>query len=671
MKELRPPAGSRLLAVILAVLIAIVLAEACPLIVSADASNGWTISKSKTAENLNSDFKSDITVSLPSSEEQLTTEIAFVLDESSFSDTHDSAVKLLDALKTHAGHTGAKVQVDIIGFKRAAYNHGSFDLSTQYEKIQDAFNKQNSGGSNLHAGLLMAKEILAKNTSIPDSRKYMILVSDGDTYLYCKNGNYNVPYSRSYIPLDQAKGFAYGGFYDESWYYPSQPYEGNVKRPSDSNADSWKNYLADVKARNEESHGDSYDYVWKYYDGWQTVPPTDSEFKTQPSIPRSASNMDMAFLYAADTYHELAAKYNCYSVAVQSLNKVDGGHPAFMEYLNNGKKSDFSSIQNETLYLLGPGSTVENHVGYVEGNYNFDLTDPSKMTLTANEGNNGDSAVYTAEKIAENHYGFKKNDNTSESRPNYDYEVEYTPGNKKDDEHFIWKINVPVSNFTRVSLHYTIKLMNPKTTPGTFGIYDRDGSLGQHGLHVSRKAILKPVDSNGKMGTEENFRIPTVCYTVKEPYRPDPEPEKRTIKLEKKWITDDGGTPAKSVKIKILKDGSEYRTVTLSAENSWTWTESVAKDNAVYTAKELTNVNGFESSVKSSNNGDTITVINDDVKRTGPENTGGISNDPDKPDISAVTPSTGDDRHTFLYGSLCILSAAVLAILILIKRKSA
>ncbi|MGI6067714.1 hypothetical protein [Absicoccus porci] len=37
-----------------------------------------------------------------------------------------------------------------IGFKRAAYDHGSFDLTTQYDLLREAFKKKNSGGSNIH-----------------------------------------------------------------------------------------------------------------------------------------------------------------------------------------------------------------------------------------------------------------------------------------------------------------------------------------------------------------------------------------------------------------------------------------------------------------------------------------------------------------------------------------
>ena len=227
----------------------------------------WDHSKSKTATNLASQYTSNVTLSLPSKEEQLKTEVCFVLDKSSFSKTQDSALKLLSELKDAASSSKAKVQVDIIEFNRTAHNHGSYDLATQYDAIQSAFNQKNSGGTNMHAGLLMAQEVLAKDTTIPDNRKYMVLVSDGDSYLYCKNGDYSKAYSRSYIPVENAGGAtAYGGYYDESWYNPSAGYtdkasgKTNVKRPTTASQSDWDAYLKDVAARNQESNGGTYDF---------------------------------------------------------------------------------------------------------------------------------------------------------------------------------------------------------------------------------------------------------------------------------------------------------------------------------------------------------------------------------------------------------------------------
>lgn len=176
----------------------------------------WDYKKSIRASQLNDQFETDVTLTLPSAEVKLASEVCFVLDKSSFSQTEEKAMDLLTALKAAAENTGARVQVDIIEFNRTGNHRGPYDLATQYGEIKTAFTKTSSGGTNMHAGLLTAKKVLAGYTDIPDSRKYMILVSDGDTYLYCKNDDETKPYSRSFIPVEDAEGTAYGGFYDES-----------------------------------------------------------------------------------------------------------------------------------------------------------------------------------------------------------------------------------------------------------------------------------------------------------------------------------------------------------------------------------------------------------------------------------------------------------------------
>ena len=489
-----------------------------PSVVAETEEKVWTYSKSKAATNLNAGYEANVTLSLPSAEEKLTTEVCFVLDESSFSDTLDKAIELLDSLKKQVEKTDAKVQVDVVGFKRAAYNHGSYDLETEYDKIKKAFIQKNSGGSNIHAGLLLAKEILAKDTSIPDSRKYMILVSDGDTYLYCKNNDYNTPYSRSNIPFEEAAYTAYGGFYANAYYYPSEPYRGNVGRPTTSDPDAWNEYLNDVWDRNNESNGNDYEYVWNYYDeDWASHSELAREtYKQMPCETRTADNIDMAFYYAAQTYKELNAQYHCYSVDVDSLS--DGaGHSAFMQYLNGGKVASFDNIQKEILYYLSAGSTVTDYMGYEADNYNFDLVDPSAMVLRVEKGET--VTEYKAEKIAENHYGFMPNEDGA-----YSYEVIYTPGQKADDEYFTWKINTNVTNFERVSLTYNVKLMNPKTEAGTYGALDLNGDgiaddsgeavNGDAALYTNTSAVLSPVNSNGATGKTEYFSKPSVTYTV-------------------------------------------------------------------------------------------------------------------------------------------------------------
>ena len=66
-----------------------------------------------------------------------------------------------------------------------------------------------------------------------------------------------------------------------------------------------------------------------------------------------------------------------------------------------------------------------------------------------------------------------------------------------------------------------MKLTNPQTAEGTYGQYDADGSENYSGLYTNNSATLYPVDINSRPGQPENFRRPTVSYTI-QTSRPDP-----------------------------------------------------------------------------------------------------------------------------------------------------
>ncbi|MDY4966338.1 MAG: LPXTG cell wall anchor domain-containing protein [Dysosmobacter sp.] len=185
----------------------------------------------------------------------------------------------------------------------------------------------------------------------------------------------------------------------------------------------------------------------------------------------------------------------------------------------------FANIENEIIYLVDAGSFVNDYMGYVEGDYNFDLVNQaSKLYIT--EGKTRLDAV----EIEANKYGFgmwKEGETVG-----YKYVVTYTPA-ADGQEHIEWTINVPVTNLRHVQLHYTVELTNPKTAVGTYGQYDEDGSQGYAGLYTNNSATLYPMATGAtETGEGEDFLKPTVSYEVKggggtiiTPVKPDPKPD--------------------------------------------------------------------------------------------------------------------------------------------------
>ena len=526
------------------------------------------VSRSKTATPLDTaTWTSDVTLSLPSAEEKLDSDVVFVLDGSSSANTNVviEALDLLRELKDAAEDSGAAVNVCVVKFKRQAYKSDWFDLSTNYDAIKTAMETKYSGGTNIHAGLLAGKAALEEHPNISPDKKYLVLVSDGSTYLYSKDGNWasDTPFSRSYYTKENYNGFA-GGFWDNGLYEPNNYPEVNVPRPKDtSDVATWQAYLADVEERNAESNGDQYDYHINYDLNFnQGIPSPD--FKSQPAVKRSANNRDMAFYYADQVWQQIkSAGYNAYSIATQDGSAGAGNADDsyyFMNYLNGGRSLDFSTIRNEILYAVDAGSYVTDYMGYVENDYNFDLVnDPAKIYVTV-----GDETL-EAVPLQENTYGF----GWDKENNSYNYVLTYTPA-ADGEEHFQWDINVPITNLRHVQLHYTVKLMNPKTEAGTYGTYDANGSHGYDGLYTNNSATLRPMATGAEIpGDGQDFLKPTVSYQI----------SYYTVTVN--FVDEDGNTVAPAYTSDSRKEGSAYDVTTQAAPAIQGYTYKVTTGDAL------------------------------------------------------------------------------------------
>ena len=477
---------------VLTCLLAMVLALSVTPSLAAAEEPAWDISRSKSATSLNENNESAVTLSLPSAEENLKSEVVFVLDGSSSADTQvvKDSLELLEELKAATENSGAAVNVCVVKFKRQAYKSDWYDLSKDFDAIKSAMETKYSGGTNIHAGLLAGKEALDEHGDVSADRKHLILISDGSTYLYSKDGNWasDTPFTRSYYTKDNYQGFA-GGFNDQGLYNPDN-LDGNVKRPENtSDVTAWQTYLQDVKARNETVNsegktGDDYDYHCEYDLNFNQGKPS-ADFKSQPCEPRTANNRDMAFYYANQAWDAIKGSgYHAYSIAVADgsagAGNADDSH-CFMNYLNGGASLDFDAIEKEIIYAVGEGSQVEDKMGrdfdLVSGT--FELTVGGKALTCTQNGNV---------------YSFGDDEKSDRFVVVYD----------ETNDSFTWTINENVSNFAPVQLSYKVKLTNVSTKAGTYEV------------PTNEYARLTPKNSAGVVGQTVEFDIPTVTYTVSE-----------------------------------------------------------------------------------------------------------------------------------------------------------
>lgn len=493
----------RIFGLVLVLVLAVSLLPGIALAATDDAVDGeaWNISKSKTATNLDTNYESQITLSLPSAQEELVTDVVFVLDESSCSaPVKEQMATMLESLYQQIADTGAVVKIGAVQFRGNVTELPLTELTDDTKATVTAFMGQRPGvgGSNMSAGLLAGEKMLDADTAVDSTRKYLILVSDGITYIWddestAEQENYGVNFATSDDPT-------------KSW------------RASPDSWDVWHGhgYVPEAWTQALTATGELLNKTVEEKASLYDRGETEAELTAKPFVAPTeqesyASSVDVALYQANQAYQNIAAKYHAYAVCAGEENDMScfPFGPSFMTYLAKGKTITFSDIQRKIYYLISEGSYVVDYMGYVEDDYDFDFVNAA-TALSVKVG----EETLEAEEIRENCYGFGLKSSGS-GELEYRYVLEYQPGEKKGDEYFTWRINEPISNFAPVSLTYSVKLTNPKTTAGTYGTYDADGSQGYEGLYTNNSATLYPKDSDQTSGAEEAFCKPTVSYTRK------------------------------------------------------------------------------------------------------------------------------------------------------------
>lgn len=438
----------------------------------------WDHSKDKTATELDNNFNSRVTLSLPSAEKELVSDVVFVLDKSTSATVENQALGMLKQLKEKAAEDGATVKVGVVIFNKEAHVTEWKDLVTEYDAIEDAITQKISSGTNTHAGLLAAQKMLEDDKNVEDSRKHMIFVSDGITYIFEEPAQA--------INSQQLTNGEYGIMAGNDCWGIRHYYEGG----DNFIPDNWDAYLQDV-----ENHlSDVEQYIQPY-----------DNMSQENHIPRGdtvlPTTVDVALYKTAKLYHELSEKYHCYAVLGDTGVTNYPWGPDFMTYLADGKKVSFDDIQKDIYYLLDAGSQVVDIIGQGKDNqgkdYNFNVVNLESMTITVG------GVELKKEKISDNEYGF------GDVRDGiYDFKVTYYPEDVADAdgekrEHFVWDINVPVSNFAPAQFSYDVHLTNPQK------------AKGEYKVETNVEAVLTPVDSNGTKGKPEKFPVPELTYEVK------------------------------------------------------------------------------------------------------------------------------------------------------------
>lgn len=492
----------------------------------------WDVSKSKIATKLDTNtWTSNVTLSLPSAEEALGRDIVFVLDKSSCKkETAASAAQMLTALQSQVQSNGSKIQVGVVVFggdARVSYPLEAFPATeAALEELSTALSTRPDGlmgGSNMHAGLLAAQEMLRCSTT-DANRKYVILVSDGLTRLFTgsdgKTKDIYYQYTYQDMTGDKQVGTEEGQISPKDCVYFGMIDEWTSVRTKETNTvlrpipyGSWDTYFSKVKDW-VRTDGDAYALNYETYGNDPTekvknkvtgeITDTDFKYIGHNDYENHAISVDRAVYEAYDSFTGMVdSGYRCYAVL------PDSGTPfgtAFMDALNeyaHNSVIDFAGIGAEILYAVGAGSTVEDKIGDA-----FDFV-PGSLKLTV-----GGTELESKAEGNVTYFGDRA-ENLNEE--NFRFKVQYAP----DTETFVWTINENVSNFAPVQLTYTVKLTNPETAPGTYGVEDLNGEKtlseaeAEKALFTNAYAVLNAKNSAGAPVKVQEFPKPSVSYTVK------------------------------------------------------------------------------------------------------------------------------------------------------------
>ena len=485
----------------------------------------------KTATALDENLETKVTLSFPGQREAEPADVVFVLDKSGASaqtDIFKQAKAFLEEINQKAKADGLNIKVGVVLFnKMGNVQLPLTDVATGYDDILNAMNSSVRSGTNMHAGLLAAKSILDADTAVKAENKHMILISDGATYLYCKDGDFTKPYTRSFGSVEGGRNMM-GGI----WEWQSREYhtDNAWKKFSDGS-----NFIFSQAMKSPEKLGEYLAYYrdqyensdnnWAQYDyEYTAIAANTGTTNPIPVDVTAPCNIDVAFWSTDDTFQSMVNAG--YDMNVYYKNAADFDGQVFLKYLtrnsNNGElNTDFDKLKAKLVDKIAAGSTVEDTIG---ANFDF-VNDPAKISLTAN------GEKLSPEKIDATTYGFGKNNDGT-----YRFALKYQAGK---NEKLTLTLNEAAAPSRPVVLEYSELLVNKPTEPGT------------HTLKVNESAVLHPIDGNGVAGEAYEFPVPTVDYTVA---KPDPAPQPSATDKP----SDNGTTTDKpGAKTALAKTGDE------------------------------------------------------------------------------------------------------------------
>lgn len=498
----------------------------------------------KTAsERLDEDYRAEVTLTMPSYAEPLETDVVFVLDKSTSTQVEEDALSMLDRLRAQVEGKQAIVKVGVVIFNRQANTNGLLmDLTSEYETIKNEIGKDISSGTNSHAGLMAGMDLL-NGGGAANSRKYLIFVSDGKTYIFGEKP--------TAIPLQNAdRTNAFAG--PDNWA---------TKYGNDTPPASWDAYFAEIAA---QIAADDTQYYVPYG--------TNTPYISYEERLEHANSVDVALYRTNEVYQ--AAKSAGYRVFAKLKSSDIGANylwgPAFMEYLSGGQEVSFEGIGDDMLYLYGAGTTITDVIGYGEtaehGPYDFDFVDENLMLKYGTVDDQGNFTPFgnykpycvSSEMDGNGNVHYYFGQGLAEDGAGYAFELIYYPNGvpgataeNDQKEHFTLTFHRNIRLGEQVQLTYNVELGENYRNKQNANLFD--------GLETNKNAYIDPVDSEGNAGDRQFFPVPTTEY--------------ENVHVAKVWAGDDDAAVRPNSITVTLKEpvGGTIRETSAAVDASTGW----------------------------------------------------------------------------------------------------
>lgn len=487
----------------------------------------WELSKDKTATALDSNYNSKVTLSLPAGDYPQTVDVVFTVDCTSvLLYNYTGIIKEIEKIADELVGKDINLNVGLVGFGHESKvylpltNITEENVDAVMEEVKTTISNdrdwlKNNGGTNIQKGILTGRELLDNsNTGALPNDQYFILMTDGAGFWYNNANGETV--CTAHRDSNQSLG-----------NMDANNDVGGPTRINDSmylravnEGKTFGDFIAEQGAAIEKSAERSFTTEGAKSAGELAYTTQDVQnYDVYPYL-----NMERGTYFAAKALQDVAAEgysvitigYNYNKFGLTSLNAVSKGFREWTAEVGSyytasmfNVQDAFEGVRDEMIYLLDADSRVVDIIGQGKDNkgndYNFDVANLDNMTITVGGVELNKVKIQSDEFHGSTTYGFFEGEIAD---GHYDFVVTYYPEGVADAdgekrEHFVWDINVPVSNFAPAQFSYDVHLTNPQK------------AKGEYKVETNVEAVLTPVDSNGTKGKPETFPVPELTYEVK------------------------------------------------------------------------------------------------------------------------------------------------------------